>query len=33
MAKAKEKSINVDNILFSCRDILRAARNSGSKGI
>lgn len=30
MAKAKEKSINVDNILFSCRDILRAARNSGS---
>lgn len=30
MAKCKEKSINIDNILFSCRDILRAARNSGS---
>lgn len=25
-----EKSINLDNILFNCRDILRAARNSGS---
>jgi type I restriction enzyme M protein len=33
MAKAKkavEKAINLDNILFNCRDILRAARNSGS---
>lgn len=32
MAKKKEieKSINIDNILFNCRDILRAARNSGS---
>lgn len=33
MAKAKkvvEKAINIDNILFNCRDILRAARNSGS---
>ncbi len=28
--KAAEKAINVDNILFNCRDILRAARNSGS---
>ena len=27
--KAKEK-INLDSILFKCRDILRAARNSGS---
>lgn len=25
-----EKELNVDNILFNCRDILRAARNSGS---
>lgn len=25
-----EKAINLDNILFNCRDILRAARNSGS---
>lgn len=25
-----EKTINLDNILFNCRDILRAARNSGS---
>lgn len=32
MAKKKtvEKTINIDNILFNCRDILRAARNSGS---
>lgn len=31
MAKKKEeKAINLDNILFNCRDILRAARNSGS---
>ncbi len=28
--KAVEKTINIDNILFNCRDILRAARNSGS---
>lgn len=28
--KAAEKALNVDNILFNCRDILRAARNSGS---
>ena len=31
MAKKKEeKEINLDNILFNCRDYLRAARNSGS---
>lgn len=31
MAKKKvEKVINLDNILFNCRDYLRAARNSGS---
>jgi len=32
MAKKKtiEKEMNLDNILFNCRDILRAARNSGS---
>ena len=32
MAKKKtaEKVMNIDNILFNCRDILRAARNSGS---
>ena len=31
MAKAKaEEKINLDSILFKCRDILRAARNSGS---
>ena len=31
MAKKKaEKPINIDTILFNCRDILRAARNSGS---
>lgn len=28
--KKKDDSINLDNILFNCRDILRAARNSGS---
>ena len=28
--KASEKTLNIDNILFNCRDILRAARNSGS---
>lgn len=32
MAKKKQdnKELNLDNILFNCRDILRAARNSGS---
>ena len=28
--KSADKDINLDNILFNCRDILRAARNSGS---
>lgn len=28
--KTKENVLNIDNILFNCRDILRAARNSGS---
>lgn len=28
--KTVEKTIDIDNILFNCRDILRAARNSGS---
>ena len=28
--KIKEETINLDSILFKCRDILRAARNSGS---
>jgi len=28
--KTDEKPLNLDNILFNCRDILRAARNSGS---
>lgn len=28
--KSTENVINLDNILFNCRDILRAARNSGS---
>ncbi len=28
--KASDKALNIDNILFNCRDILRAARNSGS---
>lgn len=32
MAKKKttEKALNIDNILFNCRDYLRAARNSVS---
>lgn len=31
MAKKKaEETINLDSILFKCRDILRKARNSGS---
>lgn len=31
MAKKKvEEKVNLDSILFKCRDILRAARNSGS---
>ena len=32
MAKKKtvEKALNLDSILFNCRDYLRAARNSGS---
>lgn len=31
MAKKQkeEKKLNIDNILFNCRDYLRAARNSG----
>ena len=28
--KATDNSLNLDNILFKCRDILRGARNSGS---
>lgn len=28
--KAEEKPLNLDQILFNCRDYLRAARNSGS---
>ena len=28
--KTADKAINLDNILFNCRDYLRAARNSGS---
>ena len=28
--KSEENAINLDNILFNCRDILRGARNSGS---
>ena len=28
--KTNDRTINIDNILFNCRDILRAARNSGS---
>lgn len=28
--KVADKALNIDNILFNCRDILRAARNSGS---
>ena len=32
MAKKKtsDNTLNIENILFNCRDILRAARNSGS---
>lgn len=30
MAKNNNKIIKIENILFNCRDILRAARNSGS---
>lgn len=29
-SKSTQKPLNIDNILFNCRDILRAARNSGS---
>lgn len=28
--KVKDKKLNIDSILFNCRDILRAAKNSGS---
>ena len=28
--KQKEEVLNLDNILFKCRDILRQAKNSGS---
>ena len=28
--KPKEETLNLDNILFKCRDILRNAKNSGS---
>ena len=28
--KTSSKELNIDQILFNCRDILRAARNSGS---
>ena len=28
-AKASEETLNLDSILFKCRDILRKARNSG----
>ena len=28
--KTADTKLNIDNILFNCRDILRAARNSGS---
>lgn len=28
--KTEEKALNIDSILFNCRDYLRAARNSGS---
>ena len=31
MAKAKKtETLNLDTVLFKCRDILRQARNSGS---
>ena len=29
-AKTSEEKLNLDSILFKCRDILRQARNSGS---
>lgn len=28
--KKADETLNLDNILFKCRDILRQARNSGS---
>lgn len=28
--KNQDEALNLDNILFKCRDILRQARNSGS---
>ena len=28
--KTSNGTLNIDNILFNCRDIIRAARNSGS---
>ncbi len=28
--KTNDKSLNIDKILFNCRDYLRGARNSGS---
>ena len=30
MVKKKENTLNIDNILFNCRNYLRAAKNSGS---
>ena len=32
MAKKKsgDKALNIDNVMFNCRDYLRAAHNSGS---
>lgn len=30
MAKKKEEALNLEAVLFKCRDILRKARNSGS---
>lgn len=30
MAKKQEDALNLDAILFKCRDILRQAKNSGS---
>ena len=29
-ANKKEETLNLENILFKCRDILRQAKNSGS---
>lgn len=29
-AQNNEKALNIDDILFKCRDILRAAKNAGS---